>query len=156
MSVTTATRPAGAPSDDAPGDKTGKGGKARSGSKRKLLVILLVLVLAGAGAWFFVLAPKGDGGPVPGEVMPIDPIQINLADDHYLRVGIALQLVEGADKADGSKALDALIDLFSGRQRSELTRPAGREKLKKQLEHLLEQRYDGEVMGVYFTEFVSQ
>ena len=52
--------------------------------------------------------------PEPGEVVTLEPIQINLAGGHYLRIGLALQLTADAHEADGSKALDATIELFSG------------------------------------------
>lgn len=150
MSVSTmASRPA----DTAAPEQAGKKG----GRLKKLLVVLLAVLLVAAAAWFLVVSPRmGEHAPAPGEVVPLDPVQINLADSHYLRVGIALQFVEGAGEADGSKALDALIEVFSGQPQKELTRPAGRKKLKEELERTLEKRYEGEVMGVYFTEFVTQ
>ncbi|HWJ81108.1 MAG TPA: flagellar basal body-associated FliL family protein [Nocardioides sp.] len=122
----------------------------------KLLLVLVVVVAAAAGAWFFFLAPGGDSAPKPGEVAPLDSIQINLADGHYLRLGIALQLTESSHEVDGSKALDAAIDVFSGRSVGEVNRTDAREKLRSELEKQLEDRYEGEVMGVYFTEFVTQ
>ncbi len=149
MSTTTA------PLDTAtPPTATDEGG---GGKKKKLiLIVVLVLALGGAGYWF-KLRPSGEeSAPVAGEVMPLDPMQVNLKDGHYLRIGLALQLTEGAHKADGSKALDAAIELFSGRSVGELGKPGDRAKLKKELEHALEEAYHGEVMGVYYTEFVTQ
>ena len=125
------------------------------GKKKKLIVLLLVLVLA-AAAWFLFLRPSGPSAPQPGEVAALDPIQVNLADGHYLRLGLALQLTQGTAKVDGSKALDASIDLFTGKPADRLAQPAYREQLKKQLEAKLEKSYEGEVMGVYFTDFVTQ
>ena len=52
-------------------------------------------------------AQAGRAPPKPGEVVTLEPIQINLAAGHYLRIGIALQLTAKAHEADGSKALDA-------------------------------------------------
>ena len=97
-----------------------------------------------------------EAAPEPGEVVKVDPIQLNLAGGHYLKIGIALQLTADAHEADGAKALDATIDLFSGRTMDQLTRPENREKLKAELEKELEELYHGEVMGVYFTDFVTQ
>jgi flagellar FliL protein len=120
-------------------------------------MIGLVLVLVVGAAYWFVLKPKpAHLTPVPGLVVPLDSIQVNLAGGHYLKVGIALQLVEGVKAEDGSKALDALIAEFSGRPMAELTQPAQRQKLKMQLEKQLDKAYDGDVMGVYFTDFVTQ
>ncbi len=129
--------------------------EGKKGGKKKILVILvLVLVLGGGGYWMF--RPKPPAPPKPGEVVTLDAIQINLAGNHYLRIGIALQLTAKAKEADGSKALDATIDEFSGRDLAEVTDPKKRRGLKKELEHTLEELYEDEVMGVYFTEFVTQ
>ena len=127
------------------------------GGKKKLVVVLLALVLIGGGAYWFVLKPDpGPQKPVAGTVAPLAPIQINLAGEHYLRIGVALQLTQGTKEADGSKALDATIAEFSGRQVGEVTDPAKRAALKKELLEKLEKLYEGEVMDIYFTEFVTQ
>ena len=130
----------------------------KKGGKKKLIIIaVLVLVLGGAGYWFFL---KPSGPPPPpeaGEVQALEPIQINLAAGHYLRLGIALQLTTAvAEELDGSKALDAAIDLFSGLEVVELEKAKERQVLKEELAEILEESYHGEVMGVYFTEFVTQ
>ena len=95
----------------------------------------------------------------PRRVSPffIPSALINLASGHYLKLGIALQLVEGApEEVDGSKALDAAIDLFSGLPVEEVATAKERRALKEELATTLEEAYDEEVMGVYFTEFVTQ
>ena len=129
----------------------------KKGGLKKILIILVararrrrrrLLVRAQAQA--------RRGRRKPGEVVALDPIQINLADEHYLRIGIALQLTAATKEADGSKALDAAIDVFSGRAMTEVTDPKKRRALKKQLEKQLKKLYEEEVMGVYFTEFVTQ
>ena len=53
-------------------------------------------------------------------MVALDPVQINLAGGHYLGISIALQLTDKAKEADGSKALDATIELFSGREITEV------------------------------------
>ena len=83
-------------------------------------------------------------------------MQINLEGGHYLKIGVALQLTTTAHEADGSKALDATIELFTGRSMDELTRKGSRAQLKKELAKELEHDYHGDVMGVYFTDFVTQ
>lgn len=154
MSVT-AIKASKAKDTDADGDdKSAKGGKR----KKLLLLVAGVLVIALAAYWF-VLKPSAsaDEGPKPGAILPLESTQINLASGHYLKVGIALQLVEGApEEIDGSKALDATIELFSGRTVEEVGNTTKRKELKEELETTLEKAYEEEVMGIYFTEFVTQ
>ena len=131
--------------------------KPKGGRKKKLLIVLVLVLALGGGAYWFVLRPKpAAAAPKPGTVVKLDAIQVNLAGSHYLRLGLALQLVQGAKEADGSKALDAAIDEFSGLSMTDVNDPAKRATYKKELEKELDHRYDGEVMGVYFTEFVTQ
>jgi flagellar FliL protein len=150
MSVTAmpGAQVADATTDKAEGEKPKK-------SKKKLVIILLVVLLGAGGGWF-ELRPQKAGPPTPGTVLPLDSIQINLSGEHYLRIGIALQLVNGSKEADGSKALDAAIDEFSGQSIDRLAKPGTRDTLKADLLKKLEKSYAGEVMGVYFTEFVTQ
>lgn len=127
-------------------------------SKKKLLIMVVapVLVIALAGYWFFLKPSGGKEEPKPGEVVTLEPLQVNLAQGHYLRVGVALQLVEGATEVDGSKALDATIELFSGHSVNDVSEVKERKELKGELEKELDHLYEGQVMGVYFTEFVTQ
>lgn len=89
--------------------------------------------------------------------MKLDPIYVNLADGHFLKLGIALQ---GTDKAtkelDGSKALDAAISVFSGKDMAKVSDDATRTEMKKALATEVIDLYEDEVMDIYFTEFVMQ
>ena len=128
-------------------------------SKKKLLLVVLVLLLAGGGSgyWFFLKPTGKPKPPDPGVVLKLDAIQVNLADSHYLRIGIALQEKKGAPAdLDGSKALDDVIELFSGRSMDQLGQRHYRDNLKQRLAQQLEEDYDGDVIGVYFTDFVTQ
>lgn len=130
---------------------------AESGGGRSKLIVIIVLVAALGGAgWYFFLKPTPEAAPKPGEVVQLEPVQVNLAGGHYLRLGMALQLTDTAHEADGSKALDAAISLFSGLPVGEVNKPGERDKLKDELEKELDHRYHGDVMDVYFTEFVTQ
>ncbi|SDQ19877.1 flagellar basal body-associated protein FliL [Quadrisphaera sp. DSM 44207] len=162
MSSGGAKRPGGAGSGGGKDDAGDDAGAKKGGKKKLLLVVAAVLVAAGA-AWFFLKpAPaeaEAEPEPVPGEVLALEPVSINLADGHYLKLGLALQLVEGAGAhapIDGSKALDSAITLFSGRSVEELADPVHREELKTELGHTLEEAYHHEVIDVYLTEYVTQ
>jgi flagellar FliL protein len=138
-------------------DETGEVDGAASGGRRKLVIGLVLVVLLGACAWWFMLRPAAaEAEPVPGEVVPLEAIQVNLADGHYLRIGIALQATEDAHEIDGSAALDATIAMFSGRSQEQLSLPQVRSRLKTKLGHQLEEAYHGDVMEVFFTDFVTQ
>ena len=126
-------------------------------SRKTLLMVVLVVLAVAAAAWWFMIRPAGaDEAPTPGEVLQLEPIQVNLSGGHYLKIGVALQAVEGAEEVEGSKALDATIELFSGTTMADLADKKKRAQFKSQLEEELDDRYHGEVMGVYFTDFVTQ
>ncbi|WP_110180329.1 flagellar basal body-associated FliL family protein [Nocardioides solisilvae] len=146
----TAMQPVAAPATPEGGEEPKKGGK------KKLVVVLLLVLALGGGGWFFFLKPSGPTEPVPGEVVTLESMQLNLAGGHYLRLGMALQLEEGAHEADGSKALDAAITVFSGLEMSKLVTTEQREELRGKLMEKLDHAYHGEVLEVYFTEFVTQ
>ena len=137
---------------------------------RKGLVIVLasviVVVLAAAGVAVWMLNGKGGDGeaapkPTPtlvaGEVLDVDAVSVNLADGHYLRLGLALQLsTEVAEQPDPARALDLAIALYSGRSVDEVSAPAARDQLKGQLLGALQKAYGPEVMDVYLTDYVTQ
>jgi flagellar FliL protein len=161
MATTTLKPPkeagAAAKADKKAGGKKEKAEKG--GSKKKLVVIVLVALLAvGGGAWFFVLrGPSAPPAPKPGAVLKLDSINVNLADNHYLKLGLALQTTTAASAdIDGSHALDIAISQLSGRAMADLAVPAKREKAKQTLVKAVSEAYDGEIMDVYFTEFVMQ
>ena len=95
-----------------------------------------------------------------GEIVKLDPTTLNLADNHFLKLGLALQLKKGvkveAYATKSAKALDLAISLYGGRTFAELNNPQAREKAKADLAQEVTAAYGGEVTGVYFTEFVMQ
>jgi flagellar FliL protein len=128
-------------------------------SKKKLLLIvaLVVVLLGGGGGYFFFLRGGEEPAPVPGAVVRLDPININLAAGHYLKVGLALQVIEGpAHEPDGAHALDLMISKLSHKSVAELSSNKAREKVKEELLKDIEKAYHEDVMDIYFTEFVMQ
>lgn len=152
-------------------DKTPEPEPEPKKKSKKLLFIIIgaVVVLVGGGVAAFLLLGKGgaDAAPEPepthepGEVLLIEPISLNLADGHYLRFGMTLQLTadagaEGHGTIDGSKAVDLAIALYSGRELAEVSSSEGRQELKTELLHQVEEAYHGEVMDLYLTNYVTQ
>jgi flagellar FliL protein len=158
-----AAKPAKGGAKGAPGE-TGKGKDKKAGKKRskKKIVVLAVVVLLvlGAVAKFTLLAPsasKREAKPVPGPVVAMTDMTLNLAGGHYLRIKLALQTVEGtSEELDTSEASQAVIDQFSDRPVAELVGEAARLKAKKELLGKLQKIYPKQIMDVIYTEFFTQ
>lgn len=141
----------------------------KGGKKKALIGVVAVLAAAGAGYWF-MLGPgaatdaettaeeaTAEETHEPGSVLVIDSVSINLAGGHYLRLGFALQLTADVhEEPDTARALDLAIDLFSQQPLDEVNDITRRAELKAELLTELQEAYEGEVMDVYFTDFVTQ
>lgn len=157
MSAAAKTKPA-KPTTETDEEEAGGGGK------KKLVAIALVLLLAvGAALYFFVFsAPEAEAevAPVAGEVLALDPVAVNLAGSGYLKIGVTLQLTAEAGEhvPDGAMATDIVIETFSGAQLADVT--GNRPALKEALEQRIEEAYNVDdhhvVMGIYYTEYVTQ
>ena len=139
------------------------------GGKKKMIIIVVAALAVAAGAYFMFLkpAPAEDAHAKPkqepGAVVKMEPITLNLADGHYLKLGMALQfaLAEegghgGGTEPDGSHALDLAISHFSNRPVAELSSAKARAQSKKELVAKVRKAYHDQVMDIYFTEFVMQ
>ncbi|GAA3448153.1 flagellar basal body-associated FliL family protein [Planomonospora venezuelensis] len=139
--------------------------EAKDGGKKskKLFIIAgaVLVVVAAAAAYFLFFAGGGEPAeepkPEPGAVAALDAITINLADGHFLKLKLALQATAEVHEApDGSKALDLAIDQFSNKAVDELSSDKARNLAKQELLEKVEKAYEGEIMNIYFTEFVMQ
>jgi flagellar FliL protein len=144
-----------------------EGEEATGGGRRKLLLVLAVLLVAvGAAAYFLLFTGEAEAEePVAGEVVSLEPVTVNLAGGGYLKIGISLQTTEdaaagghGGGGVDGSEALDLVISTYSQAQPADVT--GAREALKESLEQKIIEAYTDHgvemVMGIYFTEYVTQ
>ncbi len=151
--------------DAAPDENAGKA----AAKKKKLIMGVAALGLVGGGYYQFGMsgdpAAHAAPAPEPGPVLKLDPINVNLADGHFLKVGVALQTVldeGGHGEPDGSKALDIMIANLSNRSITELQSNANREKVKADLKKKIVKAYvdphtkHSTMMDLYFTEFVMQ
>jgi flagellar FliL protein len=160
--IVSATTLSSAPGGSRVGTDAGGAGepKAKKPKLKKLLVMVVLLAVAGGAAWFFLLRPGGSGAPKEpekGAVVAIDPININLADGHYLKLGFALQLSKGAKaELDPSEALSIAIDQLTGQSMERLTKTEERRKAVDTLTAAIEKAYGEEVIGLYPTTLVMQ
>ena len=159
MSTSTKERDKAPATDDTEGKK---------GGKKKLVLILVVVLLAAAAAAYFVFAGSGEAEadePVSsGSFVTLEPVAVNLAGGGYLKIGVSLELTEeGAGGGgsnhdgggvDGTKATDLVISSFSQARAADVN--GAREALKEALEQKIVEAYEGKVMGIYYTEYVTQ
>jgi flagellar protein FliL len=130
---------------------------------RKLIIIVLaaVLLLGGGGGGLLLLKPKkaeAKPAPTPGIVVVLDAQTINLAESHYLKLKMSLQMTAdaGSEALDGSRALDLAIGQYSGLPIAQLFSTGYRDQTKAELLAKVEKAYDDKVMDIYFTTFVIQ
>lgn len=139
---------------------------AKKGGNSKLLIIIgaiLLLVIGGGGTYFFLggeSAPVEPEPPGPGVMVPMEAMTLSLADRHYLKVGISVELVDtdGIDEAsfEPSKASELIIDTFSNLEVTTLQSDDMRKKLAKDLLKGIQEAYPDTVYDIYLTQFVVQ
>jgi flagellar FliL protein len=140
-----------------------------TGGKKKLILILVVVLLAGvAAAYFFLFSGSGEAEaaePEHGGYVALEPIAVNLAGGGYLKIGLTLEITadaagggHGGAAVDGAKAYDEIISTFSQAKPADVT--GARDALKEALEKKIIEAYTEEdvpmVMGIYYTEYVTQ
>ena len=136
---------------------------AKGGKKKLLLIVLVLLLAAGGAAYFFLFSGSSAKAAEPekGAVVTLDPIAVNLAGGGYLKIGVTLQFTEEASGGgegkgghDGSKATDLIISTFSQAAPADVV--GAREALKAALEEKIVEAYHGDVMDIYYNEYVTQ
>ena len=151
-------------------DKTEAEEGTEKGGKKKLVLILAVVLVAAAGAaYFFLFAGSGEAEaaaePEHGGYVALEPIAVNLAGGGYLKVGITLEITvdaagggHGGAAVDGAKAYDQIISTFSQAAPADVV--GARDALKAALEEKIIAAYTEDevpmVMGIYYTEYVTQ
>jgi flagellar protein FliL len=145
----------------------------KKGGKKKLVIIVVVLALGGGAYATLGMKKKpvpktGDPMTAPAtaktlaQIAKLEDITLNLSDGHFLKLGLALQLAPKAPVADyttggaASKALDLAIDVFGSSSYSQLVKATQREQAKDQLSKAVVKAYNGQVEGLYITDFVMQ
>lgn len=154
--------------------KKSKKPKMSKMSKKKRIIMLVALLLLGVGGFVGKgmlagpAAPVPDPRTVPGSVVTLTSMTLNLSDGRYLKMTMALQLSKAASPAasadpavtttsfNGAKALDSAISVLGQRTYAQLIAPGGRSASQRVLSAEVKKRYDGDVLQVYFTEFLMQ
>ena len=129
-------------------------------SKKKMLIIAprACCCVGGAGYWFFLKPTGGDAAPVPGEIVALDSIQINLAGRPLPRAR------PGPPAGRGRRPRSTAARRWTRRSTSSAAGPSTRWRMtkdRKQLKDELagrarESATRERFMEVYFTDFVTQ
>lgn len=156
----------------------------KEGGKKSLLPIVVIGVVMLGGGYFVGGMMSGGSEPVPvadaaeaepeaekvelGHLEALEAVNVNLADGHFLRIAVTLEIHSDEKEASGghggeeaaafatAPAADLVLTTFSGQSMEELSTVEGRESAR---EHLLEkviEKYGETVTSLYFTEFVMQ
>jgi flagellar protein FliL len=149
-------RKGGKPGGD---DPAAAPGRKRPFFKSKKFLIALIVVAAGGGVGYKTFMPSKPGPPQGGDVVALEPTTLNLADGHYLKIAIAIQLVKGNASATSfftSQAAELTIDEFSDRTVTSLASNTARRKLTDELTKRIQAAYPGEVYDVFVTQYVTE
>jgi flagellar FliL protein len=156
-SKTASGKPGGSANEEGEGEVAKKASPLKN--KKVLIGIVALLAIAG-GVYQTMFAPKPKPAPPSGgDIVALDPTTLNLADGHYLKIALGVQLVKGkATLADfqNSQAQALVISEFSDRSVDSLSSNAARAKLSDDLLAKLKKAYPDKVFGVYITQFVTQ
>ena len=140
-------------------------------SKKLLIVALLLIVLlgaGGAGAYFKFIKASGSKPEEQKEaesvICEMDTFMVNLADPggkRFLKTTIKLKVgspeVLEECKSRNFELRDMLLLILSGRETQEIATVEDKLALKKRLmENLNRTLRKGQVLDVYFTEFLVQ
>lgn len=136
----------------------------KKGKRKKLIIILIVVLVLGAGAKFALggSAKKSSApvAPKPGPTLALDPVTVNLASGHYLRVGVTVEFtdkVTSSSLPDGSVATDQAITYFTGQDAAPLETAAGLAKAKAGLKDKIAKAYPNDpIYDLLFTSWVVQ
>jgi flagellar basal body-associated protein FliL len=129
-------------------------------------IALVAVALLGLGGWLWMAhhsEAAAGGVPQVKGALHLETFVLNLADPgqrSYLRVGIDLGLGRMLDKGEEApvgQVRDTILGVLAESRVDELSTAVGKEKLKEDLLHALQQRVPRlEVEEVYFTEFLIQ
>jgi flagellar FliL protein len=159
-----------APDDDSVAEEEPVASAAPAAKKRSNLVPAIVVAVGLIVAAYLMKpapAPAAEKEAeeveiIPGEMATIEPITLNLADGHYLRLGVGVELVEGVPAGEflegghAAKFKDLMIAEVGDLTMADVTTTEGREALKGTLRDGAHELFEEEFSEIYLTEAVVQ
>lgn len=147
-------------------EKEGAAEAPKKSNKMMLIIIVAAVVLLGGGGGAFFMMKSSSAAPKTpdkGTVTAIEePLTINLADSHYLKLQFSLQQTAdaGSETVDTSEAIELAIDEYTGKTVADLSTEKGRTAIKEDLLAKIVKAYTEKktemVMDIYYTAFVTQ
>jgi flagellar FliL protein len=159
-------------------------GEEKKGGGKMMPAAMISIALVAAG---YFVGGRGGGGtatttvtsvvsvqeeePEVEHIIDLEPMNVNLADGHYLRIAISIGMAaeEHAEESGGghgaaetetteptAPAADLVLSTFSGKSMTELQTLEGRIHAREALQEGLKEFYGEGVLTVFFTEFVMQ
>jgi flagellar basal body-associated protein FliL len=134
----------------------------------RFLLVVATVLLAAIGIWLWASQRNEDAASENGDArvrstLHLETFVLNLADPEqraYLRVGIDLGLnheLKRDEPAPLAQIRDTILGVLAEAHADDLIPATGKNKLKDDLLHALQQRLPGlGVEEVYFTEFLIQ
>lgn len=148
--------------------KQGKSNKTKKKGFIPVLLILMLLAVSTAGAYIYFNEPAGaatettNTGTARTESVDMSEVVVNLNGGHYLRVKITLEYPREKKLSDEIKKkkpqlMDVIITTLRSKTLEEV-RPAGSvDNVKESLLNAINKNLDnGEVTGIYFTDYLIQ
>jgi len=136
--------------------------KKKKGKRKKLLIAIGLVVVLGVGAKVELGGGKSvaSTAPMPGPLVALDPVTVNLTGGHYLRIGVTVEFtnkVSATAPPDGTIATDQIIVYFTGQEPVPLETTAGIATARRDLKTKIAAAYkDSPVYDILFTSFVVQ
>jgi len=107
------------------------------------------------GAVAQIMNPLTQSTYAPGKILSVDPVTVNLANGHFLKIGVGLQeTLDAGEEVSPAPAIDCIITEFSGKTVDELATHEGRDAARKALLTMIYTAYEKKVFKVYFNSFV--
>jgi flagellar FliL protein len=159
-------------------------GEEKKGGGKMMPAAMISIALVAAG---YFVGGRGGGGtatttvtsvvtveeaePEVETIIDLEPMNVNLADGHYLRIAISIGMAaeeHAGEAAAGhgtaetetteptAPAADLVLSTFSGKSMADLQTLEGRIHAREALQEGLKEFYGEGVLTVFFTEFVMQ
>ncbi|RUM43365.1 MAG: hypothetical protein DSY35_03700 [Desulfurobacterium sp.] len=127
--------------------------------KKVLFLIVVAVLIVGGGAFYFFHNKSQTTTTSSLKIMEIEPVVINLADGHYIRIAVALGY--SGDENELREKLpvinDILITTVGAMTSKELVSPEGKELLKENLLLKINSALsEVKVKNIFYREFIVQ